>query len=121
MWPRSRCPQGALDGSVRQPGALKIGPSLGATFGLQDPASPRNPLGALLPGGTASGAELEGAWRRAGRARSAARSAEGAVGCCAVPRSVRAVLASLAPGGAGGQRRIPRAAAEPEPGRDHGR
>lgn len=39
MWPRSLCPQGALDGSVRQLGALKIGPSLGATFGLQDPAS----------------------------------------------------------------------------------
>lgn len=39
MWPRSLCPQGALDGSVRQLGALKIGPSLGSTFGLQDPAS----------------------------------------------------------------------------------
>lgn len=94
MWPRSLCPQGALDGSVRQPGALKIGRFLGATFGLQDPASLRNPLGALFPGGTASGAELEGAWRRTGRARSAARSAEGAVGCRAVPLSVRAVLAS---------------------------
>lgn len=130
MWPRPQYTQGARDRGLGTPEAPRTGLSLGSLWPPQVSIPSATPWALLsLPGPLrrgVSGAELEGAARGgAGRAepeRGGASRGRCGMQCCPEV-GARSPRLPPATGLAGGERRIPRAAAEPgpEPGREHGR